>query len=141
MKTLAALAGVLALSACATTGSGVLCSAASQAGTTAELYFGRNFGFGQHAGDRPDVSDADWRTFLDEEVTPRFPDGLTVMDAAGQWRGESGAIDREASKVLVIVLPGRPDDRPRLDAVREAYKRRFRQEAVMLVERRACVAF
>jgi hypothetical protein len=59
----------------------------------------------------------------------------------GQWRGQSGAIGREASKVLVVVLPGQPDDRARLDAVREAYKRRFRQEAVMLVERPACVAF
>ena len=65
---------------------------------------------------------------------------LTVLDAAGQWRGQSGAVGREASKVMVIVLSGRPDDRARLDAVREAYRHRFRQEAVMLVERPACVA-
>ena len=135
MRTLAALAGVLALSACATTDGGVVCGLGSQAGATAELYFGRNI------GDEPGVSDADWRAFLDEEVTPRFPDGLTVIDAAGQWRGQSGAIGREASKVLVIVLSGEPDDRARLDALRDAYKRRFRQEAVMLIERRACIAF
>lgn len=135
MKTVAALAGLLALSACATTG-GAICSTDSEARSTAELYFGRNI------GDRPGVSDADWGAFLDEEVTPRFPDGLTVMDAAGQWRSrQSGSIEREASKVLVIVLPGHPDDRALLDAVREAYKRRFRQEAVLLVERPACVAF
>jgi len=135
LRTLAALAGLLALSACATTDGGVVCGPGSQAGATAELYFGRNI------GDEPGVSDADWRAFLDEEVTPRFPDGLTVIDAAGQWRGQSGAIGREASKVLVIVLSGEPDDRARLDALRDAYKRRFQQEAVMLIERRACIAF
>lgn len=134
MKTVAAIAAVLALSACATEG-GAACTTGSQAGSTAELYFGRNI------GDQPGVSEADWRAFLDEEVTPRFPGGLTVIDAAGQWRNQSGAIGREASKVLVIVLSGRSDERARLDAIREAYKRRFRQEAVMLVERAACIAF
>jgi hypothetical protein len=135
VKTLAALVGVLALSACATTDSGGVCGPGSEPRGTAELYFGRNI------ADSPGVSDADWRAFVDEEVTPLFPDGLTAIDAAGQWRGESGSIGREASKVLVIVLSGRTDDRARLDAVRDAYKRRFRQEAVMLVERRACVTF
>jgi hypothetical protein len=135
LRTFAALAAVLALSACATAGGGGVCGPGSEARATAELYFGRNI------GDQPGVSDADWRAFLDQEVTPRFPDGLTVFDAAGQWRSQSGAIGREASKVLVIVLSGRPDDRARLDAVREAYKRRFQQEAVMLVERPGCVAF
>ena len=135
MRLIAALAGLLALSACATGEGGVVCQPGSEARGTAELYFGRNI------GDVPGVSDADWQAFVDEEVTPRFPDGLTVLDAAGQWRGESGAIGREASKVLVIVLSGESDDRARLEAVREAYKNRFRQEAVMLVERPACVAF
>jgi hypothetical protein len=135
VRTLAALAGLLALSACATANGGAVCGPGSEARGTAELYFGRNI------GDAPGVSEADWSAFVDEEVTPRFPNGLTVVDAMGQWRGQSGAIGREASKVLVVVLPGQPDDRARLDAVREAYKRRFRQEAVMLVERPACVAF
>ena len=136
MRTAVALAALLALSACATTGGGVDCGPDSEARGTAELYFGRNI------GDRPGVSDADWHAFVDAEVTPRFPDGLTVLDAAGQWRSrDTGTIGREASKVLVIVLPGADDDRARLNAVREAYKTRFRQQAVMLVERRACVAF
>ena len=136
MRTAVALAGLLALSACATAGGGVDCGTDSEAKGTAELYFGRNI------GDLPGVSEADWQAFVDEEVTPRFPNGLTVLDAAGQWRSrDTGTIGREASKVLVIVLPGEHDDRARLDAVREAYKTRFRQQAVMLVERRACVAF
>lgn len=136
MRALAAVAGLLVLSACATVdGGGSSCAADAQARTTAELYFGRNI------GDAPGVSDADWRAFVDQEVTSRFPDGLTVLDAAGQWRGETGAIAREASKVLMIVLTGREGERADLDAVREAYKRRFRQDAVLQIERQACVGF
>jgi hypothetical protein len=41
----------------------------------AELLFGRG-----------NVSDRNWDRFLADEVTPRFPDGLTVFDAKGQWR-------------------------------------------------------
>ncbi|MDO9223887.1 MAG: DUF3574 domain-containing protein [Caulobacter sp.] len=103
--------------------------------TTAELVFGRNIGAG--AG----VSDADWRAFVDAEVTPRFPDGLTVADAAGQWRGVNGAIVAEPSKVLLLVLKGEPDERTRIDAIRAAYKARFSQESVLLIERPACVGF
>jgi hypothetical protein len=46
----------------------------------AELLFGRNI------EGRANVSDAQWTDFLGREVTPRFPDGLTVFEAAGQWR-------------------------------------------------------
>ena len=53
------------------------------------------------------VTDAEWQAFVDEAITPRFPDGLTVFDARGQWRGADGAIGRERSKALLIVhAPG-----------------------------------
>lgn len=103
--------------------------------TTAELVFGRNIGAA------PGVSDADWRAFVDSEVTPRFPDGLTVADAAGQWRGVDGVVVAEPSKILLLVLKGDPDERARIAAIRAAYKARFRQEAVLLIERSACVGF
>lgn len=103
--------------------------------TTAELVFGRNIGAA------PGVSDADWQAFLDAEVTPRFPDGLTVADAAGQWRGVGGVVVAEPSKTLLLVLKGEPDERARIDAIRSAYKARFRQESVLLIERPACVGF
>ena len=135
MRTAAVILGAITLAACATANGGLVCGAGSETRSAADLYFGRNI------GDAPGVSDADWQAFLDEEVTPRFPDGLTVVDAAGQWRSRSGTIGREASKILTIVHSGRPAERAALDAVRDAYRRRFRQEAVMLVERPACVAF
>ncbi|MDP1738243.1 MAG: DUF3574 domain-containing protein [Caulobacter sp.] len=112
-----------------------LCTGGLKPVTTAELFFGRNI------GDAPGVSDADWRAFIDQEVTPRFPDGLTVIDAAGQWRGPGGAVVREPSKVLLVVLSGAPGERDRLDAIRAAYKARFRQDSVMLLERQGCAGF
>jgi len=103
--------------------------------TTAELFFGRNFGWtGQ-------VSEGEWRSFLDAEVTPRFPDGLSVSDVYGQWRSPAGAFVRQNSKALFIVLAGRPDEQQRLDLVRDAYKKRFHQQSVLLVEEKACVSF
>jgi hypothetical protein len=111
------------------------CPDRMKSATTAELFFGRNVGWtGQ-------VSDADWRAFLDEEVTPRFPDGLSVGDVYGQWRSPAGAFVRQNTKALFIVLAGRPDEQQRLNLIRDAYKRRFHQQAVLLVEQSACVSF
>ncbi len=102
----------------------------------AELLFGRNVGV------REVVNDADWARFLTEEATPRFPEGLTVIDAKGQWHDRSrGAIVRERSKMVIIVLPDDPGGRERLSALADAYKRRFRQEAVLTILRPACVSF
>ena len=102
---------------------------------TAQLFFGRSISWtGQ-------VTDADWRAFLDAEVSPRFPEGLSVSDVYRQWKSPAGDFVREDSKALFIVLAGRPDERQRLDLIRDAYKRRFHQQSVLLVEQKACVAF
>ncbi|MEM1048332.1 MAG: DUF3574 domain-containing protein [Pseudomonadota bacterium] len=103
--------------------------------TEYRLFFGRN------DQDREVVSDAAWRDFLATEITPRFPDGLTVMDAAGQWRDGAGTLIRERSKmVLILAVPG-SDGGERVDAIIAAYKDRFDQESVLRVIGNACVAF
>ena len=83
---------------------------------------------------------AAWRRFLADVVTPRFPDGLTVLDGRGQWRGDHG-LSREASRVLVIFY--RPDatSEMRIEAIRSLYQRRFRQRAVLRADSSACVSF
>src|SRR6476660_1905311 len=61
--------------------------------------------FGLGPFDHPDqgVSEADWRGFLDREVTPRFPDGLSVLDVYGQWQGkDQTSPERLRSKMLII---------------------------------------
>jgi len=95
-----------------------------------ELYFGRNKPTGGT------VSDADWQTFVDDFVTPRFPDGLTILDADGQWKGKDGSIAREKSKVIVLLYPRklRKAMNTKVEEIRSEYKRRFAQEAVMRID-------
>ena len=77
------------------------CPAGFEEFTEYRLFFGRS------RGDVEVVSDKAWRGFLAAEITPRFPEGLTVLDAAGQWRDGSGAIMRERTKlVIVLAKPG-----------------------------------
>ena len=94
-----------------------------------ELYFGRN---------RPNgtVTDAEWQSFVDEFVTPRFPDGLTILDADGQWRGKDGSIAREQSKVIVLLYPRklRKAMNAKIEEIRAEYKKRFAQESVMRID-------
>ena len=88
------------------------------------------------------MSETQFLNFLDREITPRFPDGLTVYDARGQYRdSERNRIVREPSKVVMIVLPGNPEDMARLNEIADAYKKRFRQQSVGIVLRQACVSF
>jgi hypothetical protein len=102
----------------------------------AELMFGRDI------GNSVGVGQSAWARFVRRELTPRFPDGLTITDAIGQWRDrDNGAILREPSKHVEIVLPGAADDDARLDAVVAAYKRQFRQHAVVVIVRGGCVSF
>ena len=102
----------------------------------AELMFGRKI------GDRIGVSNAAWTHFLDTEITTRFPDGLTVMDAYGQWRDtQKKRVVREPSKVVTIVLHDQERGQTLIDAIVDAYKKRFRQQAVGVIVRPACVSF
>jgi hypothetical protein len=112
------------------------CYGTQQPKQVAELLFGRDI------GNRLGVSEAAWARFIAREVTPRFPDGLIVTDAVGQWRDPaSGTIVREAAKRVEIVLPGDSEDEARLDAVAAAYKRKFHQRSVGIIVRPACVSF
>jgi hypothetical protein len=75
-------------------------------------------------------------------LTPRFPNGLTITDASGQWRDRGGGMGvREPVKRVEIVLPGNDDDQARLDAVVTAYKRAFLQRSVVVIVQAACVSF
>ncbi len=105
--------------------------------TLASAYFGRT-----HGGDEI-VTDAAWARFMDEAVTPAFPDGLTVLDGAGQWRGRGGPISRQRSKVLLVALPGgdAAEAQRRLAPVIAIYRERFRQESVMVTTEAVCLGF
>ena len=89
---------------------------------------------GRHRADTLIVTDSAWAAFVAEVITPRFPAGLTVWSATGQWRDAQGRIQREPSLVLELVLPARAHDTDAaIAAIVAEYKRRFRQESVLRV--------
>jgi len=100
--------------------------------------------FGLGPIDHPDqgVSEADWRTFLDREVSPRFPHGLSVLDVYGQWQGKNQTVpERLRSKMLIIDYPDTPENRAKVDAIRAAWKQKTGDQSVMLVTEPADVSF
>jgi Protein of unknown function (DUF3574) len=114
----------------------MLCHGTQQARQVAELLFGRDVGHSLG------VSESAFSHFVARELTPRFPDGLTISDATGQWRDRgNGSIIREPSKRAEIVLPGATDDETKLDAIVAAYRQRFHQQSVAVILRPACVSF
>ena len=106
-------------------------SSASQVRTT--LYFGTNRPKGS-------VSELEWQMFLRDDVTARFPDGLTVWDAQGQWRMQDGKIEQERSKVLLVVHPDTAVAREAVQAIITRYRVAFEQQAVLWEAARVCVA-
>jgi hypothetical protein len=89
------------------------------------LYFGRNI------GDTATVSDTAWAGFVRDVLTPAFPDGATVWDAAGQWRAPDGKQVQERSFVVELVHLVTRDVEARVQRVIDEYKRRFAQQAVL----------
>ena len=135
MRRTAALWLVVALIALA--GCNPLAEPACPDGSDAYVEYQLFMGRGGESGEV--VSDADWDRFLAESVTPRFPDGLTVLDGQGQWRNSAGRIERERSKVLILFAAA--GDQGNIDAISGEYETRFGQESVLRVVGDACVSF
>jgi hypothetical protein len=129
------LAVALVSSACSGDEEASTCPEGSELFVKYELFMGRSGPGGEV------VDDPGWEGFLADSVTPRFPDGLTVLDARGQWRNSDGEILKERSKVLVILAPPGEEPRQLIDEVSEDYKQRFNQESVLEVESESCVSF
>jgi hypothetical protein len=100
--------------------------------------------FGLGPADRPEqgISEAEWRAFLDREVTPRFPAGLSVLDVYGQWQGRGGSgVERLRSKMLIILYPDSKENRAKIDAIRAAWKAKTGDQSVLRVTEPANVSF
>jgi len=100
--------------------------------------------FGLGPVDHPEqgVSERDWRSFLDREVTTRFPDGLSVLDVYGQWQGKSQTVpERLRSKMLIIDYPDTPENRSKIEEIRAAWKQKTGDQSVMRVTEPADVSF
>ncbi len=100
------------------------------------------FGLGPAGEPSKGISESAWRAFLDKEVTPRFPDGLSVIDVYGQWQGkEEKTPERIRTKLLVVDYPDSQENRDKIEAIRIAWKRLTGDQSVMRVTEPADVSF
>ena len=105
------------------------------------------FGLGPADAPEKGVSETAWREFLDKEVTPRFPAGLSVLDVYGQWQGKGrpGEKDRAPgrirSKMLIIDYPATAENEAKVQAIRSAWKQRTHDQSVLKVTQPADVSF
>lgn len=100
------------------------------------------FGLGIVGDESHGISEQRWREFLDAQVTPRFPDGLSVVDVYGQWQGKGQtAPERLRSKMLVIDYPDTPENRAKVEAIRAAWKQLTGDQSVLRVTQPAEVSF
>jgi hypothetical protein len=105
------------------------------------------FGLGPANAPQKGISEARWRAFLDKEVTPRFPAGLSVIDVYGQWLSKAQQTtanphpERIRSKLLIIDYPSTPENEAKVEAIRVAWKRLTGDQSVLKVTQPADVSF
>lgn len=106
-----------------------------------DRFFRTELYFGLLKRDGSVVTEDEWKDFLDKQVTPRFPDGFTVLDGSGQYRDKKGVIAKERSKVLIVLYSkkDRNTGGAKLDEIRAAYVKQFNQESVMRMDIRNSV--
>ena len=100
------------------------------------------FGLGPAEHPEKGISEAEWRDFLDKQVTPRFPSGLSVLEVYGQWKGKDQQVpERLRSKLLVIDYPDTRENRDKIDAIRAAWKQKTGDQSVLRITVPAEVSF
>jgi len=92
-----------------------------------ELYFG----LGTRGGGG--VSESEWEEFVGEHITPRFKEGLTIVDASGRWPGKMGEVINERTKIVILVHSNSKEAGEAIEDVRDKYKKLFEQESVLRV--------
>jgi hypothetical protein len=100
-----------------------------------ELYFGLSGSGGK------EISEAQWQLFLSRVITPRFHEGLTVLDANGQYLNSSGKLIRENTKLVILVYQSDRVKVKLVEEIVEIYKKMFYQESVLRVTSYARVSF
>lgn len=91
----------------------------------------------------PDVTDRQFMTFVDRQVTPEFPSGLTIQEGRGQWRDSNGVIERERSYELILLYPASEAAArdARIERIRDAYERAHAQDSVARLDERTLADF
>ncbi len=97
--------------------------------------------FGSLRQNLPPVTDAQWQNFVDTDITPKFPDGFSVIAVQGQWKASDGTIEKEPSHMLLVYNDGSKATSDKLEQLRNDYKQQFQQESVLRTDTQICVAF
>ena len=100
-----------------------------------ELYFGLTKPGGEI------VSESEWQEFVSAVITPRFREGLTVLDGSGQFLNSSGMLIRENSKIVILIYEKSPEKDRAVNEIIETYKRTFQQESVLRATSEVKVSF
>jgi Protein of unknown function (DUF3574) len=88
------------------------------------------------------ITEDDFKSFVDARVTPRFPDGLTLLSGTGQFRDAGGATLVEGAKLLILLYPRRDAEaNGKIEAIRADYKEQFQQQSVLRADDTNCVSF
>ncbi|MBK8508367.1 MAG: DUF3574 domain-containing protein [Candidatus Competibacteraceae bacterium] len=106
-----------------------------------EIFLRTELFFGLSRADRPEVSEEEFQNFVDTEVTPRFPDGLTLINGKGQFRDSRGTIIQEKSKLLILLYSFNRETNQAIETIRNEYKNNFQQESVLRTDEQQCVSF
>lgn len=88
------------------------------------LYFGTSTNEGI-------ITNEEWSNFLDEIVTPNFPEGMTIHDTYGQWKRPDGDIVKEPGKVIVHIYDINEDKSENIKAIINGFKERFKAQSVI----------
>ena len=116
---------VLAVASATLPGATTACSERVQE----RLFFGLD-------GPQGAIDDREWQAFVESVVTPRFPAGLTILEATGQWQGRDKRITRESSRVVEIIHDESRDAARRVAEIASEYKTRYQQESVLIARAR-----
>lgn len=106
-----------------------------------EIFLRTELFFGLSRADRPEVSEEEFQNFIDTEVTPRFPDGLTLINGKGQFKDSRGTIIQEKSKLLILLYSFNRETNQAIETIRNEYKNDFQQESVLRTDEQQCVSF
>lgn len=97
--------------------------------------------FGLSRPDGQSISTQQWQSFVDQVITPAFPQGLSIVEARGQWLGNNGVRVSENSRGLLLIYPASKEKSQAIDHIRTRYQQLFAQDSVMRVDQPVCVAF
>jgi hypothetical protein len=103
--------------------------------TKNELYFGLS----KPAGLK--ISEIEWQQFVNTVITPRFQEGLTIIDANGQYLNKAGTITKEKTKLVILIHDNNPSKNKMIQEVILNYKQKFQQESVLQVTSDVKVSF